>query len=335
MPIPAFFARELARGASLYLAGGLILGLAAVASSANAPARDANRENAGTVEIANPEQFDAIYAISDAHGMFAEATALLAAAGLTSQNGETWAGGRSLLVVVGDSIDKGPRSLDLIDLWLRLQAQAPAQGGRVLHLLGNHEAEFLADPQGDYKANAFVSELAARGLSVAGVSTMQTARGAFLLSQPLAAKVGKWLFAHAGLFAQSSWAQVAADAARILRAGEYGNPLLADGQSLLEAREWLRSSAGIDDAIARLDSAGLAGCVFGHQPKAFGAVGQIASARNGRLIKIDTGMAPDAGSHSGQILKIANPAELARPSGSPRFQVVDPTGSVRELSHSP
>ena len=54
--------------------------------------------------------------------------------------------GRRVLVVVADVIDKGDQSLASIDLLTALEAEALAAGGRVVVILGNHEAEFLADP---------------------------------------------------------------------------------------------------------------------------------------------------------------------------------------------
>ena len=49
--------------------------------------------------------------------------------------------GRPGAVITGDVIDKGPRAIDVLRLLRSLQAPALANGGRVVVLAGNHEAE--------------------------------------------------------------------------------------------------------------------------------------------------------------------------------------------------
>ena len=51
-----------------------------------------------------------------------------------------WAGGTSHLVIVGDLLDRGPRSRDALDLLMRLEDEAVAAGGKVQVLIGNHES---------------------------------------------------------------------------------------------------------------------------------------------------------------------------------------------------
>jgi hypothetical protein len=65
-----------------------------------------------------------------------------------------------VLVVTGDLIDKWSGSLEVIALLRRLQSDAADQGGRVIITMGNHEAEFLANPLGK-KTKEFRSELTA------------------------------------------------------------------------------------------------------------------------------------------------------------------------------
>ncbi|KAF5829291.1 Metallo-dependent phosphatase-like protein, partial [Dunaliella salina] len=70
-----------------------------------------------------------------------------------------WAGGKALLVQLGDLSDRGPNTLKLIDLFEDLKVQAEAAGGKVVTLLGNH-SHMLAS--GDYRYFSRV-ELAALG----------------------------------------------------------------------------------------------------------------------------------------------------------------------------
>jgi hypothetical protein len=50
-----------------------------------------------------------------------------------------WTGDTSHLVIVGDLLDRGPRSRDALDLLMRLEGEAVAAGGKVQVLIGNHE----------------------------------------------------------------------------------------------------------------------------------------------------------------------------------------------------
>jgi hypothetical protein len=50
-----------------------------------------------------------------------------------------WVGGDSHLVIVGDLLDRGPRSRDALDLLMRLEGEAATAGGKVQVLIGNHE----------------------------------------------------------------------------------------------------------------------------------------------------------------------------------------------------
>ncbi len=55
-----------------------------------------------------------------------------------------WIGGTSTLVVVGDLVDRGPDGVGVMDLLMRLQAQASGEGGKVVVLIGNHDVLLLA-----------------------------------------------------------------------------------------------------------------------------------------------------------------------------------------------
>lgn len=86
-----------------------------------------------------PPQPARIVAVGDLHGDFAAWRDIAGAAGLVGRNGQ-WTGGRTTLVQVGDIADRGPDSLKIIRELMRLQKEAPKQGGRVIVLVGNHEA---------------------------------------------------------------------------------------------------------------------------------------------------------------------------------------------------
>jgi hypothetical protein len=235
--------------------------------------------------------------------------ALLTGAGVVGPDGR-WAAGNTLLIVVGDSIDKGPQSLEVLDAWMALAPQAAAAGGRVVHLLGNHEAEFLSAPNDSRKAAELYAELQAKGVPVSDLTDPAKPYGKFLLSEPLAARVGRWLFCHAGLYPGPSWGDFKDAAAAALGAGSYGDPLLSDSDSILEAKDWWKDPAARASLESRLSADGLYGLVQGHQPKAYGFPNQVGALDGRRLVKIDGGMAPEAGAHAGAILRFSQPAQM-------------------------
>ena len=80
-----------------------------------------------------------IVAVGDLHGDFAAWRAIAQAAGLTDARGR-WTGGATVLVQTGDVVDRGPDGLKIIRDLMRLQREAPRARGRVVTLVGNHEA---------------------------------------------------------------------------------------------------------------------------------------------------------------------------------------------------
>ena len=80
-----------------------------------------------------------IVAVGDLHGDFSVWRDIAIAAGIENSVGH-WTGGRTILVQVGDVVDREPDSLDIVRDVMRLQKEAPKQGGKVIALVGNHEA---------------------------------------------------------------------------------------------------------------------------------------------------------------------------------------------------
>lgn len=80
-----------------------------------------------------------VVAISDVHGAYDAMVETLRNADILDDK-LSWAGGTSHLVIVGDILDRGPRSRDAMDLLIRLEAEAQLAGGRVHVLIGNHES---------------------------------------------------------------------------------------------------------------------------------------------------------------------------------------------------
>ena len=92
-----------------------------------------------TAQSAPVEAPPRIVAVGDLHGDFVAWTAIAKAAGLVDARGH-WAGGRTIFVQTGDIADRGPDSLSIIRQIQTLQREAPRAGGKVIALIGNHEA---------------------------------------------------------------------------------------------------------------------------------------------------------------------------------------------------
>jgi len=114
------------------LLGGLALVFAMIASASPSGAAPAAQR---------------IIAVGDLHGDYQAWMAIARAAGLVNARGR-WAGGNATLVQLGDVADRGPDTLKIIRNLQQLQKEAPRKGGKVIVVLGNHEAMNLI---GDYR----------------------------------------------------------------------------------------------------------------------------------------------------------------------------------------
>lgn len=88
-----------------------------------------------------------IVAVGDLHGDYAAWIDIARDAGLVDRANK-WIGGRTVLVQTGDIVDRGPDSLKIIRHLQKLDGEAKRAGGRVIVLLGNHEAMQVT---GDYR----------------------------------------------------------------------------------------------------------------------------------------------------------------------------------------
>ena len=77
--------------------------------------------------------------IGDLHGDYDAYRALLTQAGLIDAKGH-WSGKKTVFVQMGDAVDRGAKSRDIVLDLQRLQKEASHDGGQVIALIGNHEA---------------------------------------------------------------------------------------------------------------------------------------------------------------------------------------------------
>jgi hypothetical protein len=80
-----------------------------------------------------------IVAVGDLHGDYDAYQAIMSEAKLIDAKGR-WAGGETIFVQTGDVPDRGPDSLKILQHLMKLESQARRKGGRVVALIGNHEA---------------------------------------------------------------------------------------------------------------------------------------------------------------------------------------------------
>ncbi len=80
-----------------------------------------------------------IVAVGDLHGDFSAWTDIARDAAVEDLGGH-WSGGTAILIQLGDITDRGPDSAKIIANLQQLQREAPRAGGKVIVVLGNHEA---------------------------------------------------------------------------------------------------------------------------------------------------------------------------------------------------
>lgn len=291
-----------------------------------APPRDWTASPAIVTIARGPE----IYAVSDVHGGYDRVVALLVAHHLIasappSPSAVKWTGGSAALVVVGDLFDKGPKGLEALMLFAALEADARAQGGRVVVTLGNHEAEFLDNPNNDKAegSDGIDVELRRDSIDPVAIASGSDPRGVWLRSRPFGARIGHWFFAHAGNTKGRSIDELESTLRSAVAAHDYHDNEIVGSDSLLEAREWYATDPSIAPRYAV--ALGATHIVFGHQPSALGPKGEIAIGAGGALFRIDCGMSPDVNDSDGRMMRVRAEGDLDI------AESLKPDGSVREI----
>jgi hypothetical protein len=116
--------------------------------------------------IASAAQPARIVAVGDLHGDYSAWLDIARNARLIDGSGH-WSGGRTTLVQLGDVLDREPDSLKIVRSLQQLQKEAPRAGGKVVVVLGNHEAmnllgDFRYTTPGEFAAFATANSAALR-----------------------------------------------------------------------------------------------------------------------------------------------------------------------------
>jgi hypothetical protein len=91
------------------------------------------------VSSAHAQASARVVAVGDVHGDYDAFVAILQKAGLIDEKLH-WVGKNTTLVQTGDYLDRGSKCREVMDLLMALEVEAPLKGGRVITLMGNHEA---------------------------------------------------------------------------------------------------------------------------------------------------------------------------------------------------
>ncbi|CAA7389372.1 unnamed protein product [Spirodela intermedia] len=90
-----------------------------------------------------------IVAVGDLHGDLAKARCALETAGVLSSDGQDlWTGGETVLIQLGDILDRGEDEIAILSLLRSLDVQANVVGGAVFQVNGNHET---MNVEGDFR----------------------------------------------------------------------------------------------------------------------------------------------------------------------------------------
>jgi Calcineurin-like phosphoesterase len=182
-----------------------------------------------------------IIVIGDIHGELAGFEELIHEIGLTDAAG-AWTGGESWLVSLGDTLDRGPDGIAVLQTLMRLQEEAAQQGGRVELVLGNHEVMNLTGEL-EYVTPA---DIAAAGGAEArrALLSPEGEIGAWLLQRPVILTVGDTAFVHGGLPDPADFDPLRADGIETVRSYAAAWSQLADADLVPFDLSWsLRISA--------------------------------------------------------------------------------------------
>ena len=252
-----------------------------MASCASAFSRNWSQHPA-LVEI--DDQSRRLYVIGDVHGDFDHMSKALSQLGLIQVTGGdplafNWTGGRDVFVFLGDLIDKGPDSVDVLKFVMRLEQVAQAQGGLVYSVAGNHEMAFLANPNNS-KTAELQKEISHKGLDLCkDLYSTESAIGTWLRDRPAAVIMNGVYMSHSGWAAGADRGQITSQFMAAVNSRQFDSPFTCGDHranpptpGFFNAEVWWGGKGKtLDRQLAQL---GVNQVLFGHDPGAFGSHGK-------------------------------------------------------------
>ena len=149
-----------------------------------------------TVEIRDVSKYKRIIAIGDLHGDLKQTIKILRLTNIINTDND-WIANKTILIQTGDIIDRGPKSIAVYRLFLKLRAECIKYESLILNQIGNHEQMmFINDFTYVNKAemNQFGGYFEWQNLM-----SIRSNFGKFLRNLPIARIIGNTLFVHAGI----------------------------------------------------------------------------------------------------------------------------------------
>ncbi len=269
------------------------------------------------VPIAAPGR---VVAVGDLHGDLHATKRALELAGAVDRAGK-WVGGNLTVVQTGDVLDRGDDEREIHEYLWKLRAEASAAGGRLILLSGNHELMNVAVDL-RYVTPGGLSDFVDIDASALGAirdrvpEPMLGRVAAFmpgglwakrLADQPVVALVAGTLFAHAGVLPEHlryGLGAINEETSAWMRGEQRAAPeVLAVEDSPVWTRRYAEDT--VDDATCRvlgevLTRVSAKRLVVGHTVQ----YGGVTSACDGKLWRIDVGLARYYGSRHNQVLEV-------------------------------
>ena len=245
-----------------------------------------------TIPEATYDDGEPIIAISDVESNYKTFRDFLIAQKVTDSN-LNWTFGRGHLVLVGDFVDRGASTTQVLWLIYKLEQSAKRAGGKVHFILGNHEIKNL---QGNYQraADKYFYVAATLGKQQYDLFSDDAFLGRWLASKNTVERINGVLFMHGGIHPDLVEADVTLDDVnRIVRANyrQAYVPVaeLTTEDLLIHTRfgtSWYRGYFEADlsqeTVEAGLQKFGAKAVVVGHQPQ-----WSVSSHYEGKVLAID------------------------------------------------
>ncbi|WP_299114887.1 metallophosphoesterase [uncultured Winogradskyella sp.] len=204
-----------------------------------------------------------------------------------------WTFGKGHLVLVGDFMDRGFSTTQLLWFIYKLEQDANKQGGHVHFIIGNHE---LKNMYGDYEAASlkytFVSSII--GKTQSNLYDTNSVLGRWLSSKNVIESINGYLFAHGGLHPDVASLNISLeDINTLLRNNYYTAPypkankqkidlLLSSKTGVCWYRGYFKDDLTIEDVKKPLDKFNAKVIIVGHTIQS-----KVKSHYNGSVIAID------------------------------------------------